>query len=454
MTVSELRKRINHYVETIKLPSRISGYRLNIILNNMLDLISNSGSGISSLPVGNSVFVNVLGDDSVALREREDLPFSSIDSAITTAQSGDTIIVYPGSYSATVGLHKPGVKWKFIGNPTITLSGNAYWSDSAGATDIFIEGDATIVATHQNPILKVENVGTKVNVSFRDVTAPKLPFYLKNGSGVINVSGTVLCTLNSVNFAFYEDSNYTVNADVIRNTATTGSVTACVLGLGWSGYNVVNARIIDQANVSGSGYAIYTYNGAATGTIVVNVSEEVRYSSPVASGSLNKTIFHISGSLIINGNINGGVCSALNMDYASHNKRFEHNGDAYNDGTEPLIVHSASNSAANLNGRYRTSNPEVIKLTGTNKTVVNGIITNVNNSSGTKSGINLTSTNVVLLETLKIVFKFKDSQSFGLLSALPSNVKILHGVSSNADKDTAITNAITGTSYIYDNDVE
>jgi hypothetical protein len=45
MALSDVRKKINHYVETVKIRNNVSGYRLNIILNDILDLVSGGGGG-------------------------------------------------------------------------------------------------------------------------------------------------------------------------------------------------------------------------------------------------------------------------------------------------------------------------------------------------------------------------------------------------------------------------
>jgi len=39
VNILDVKNKINHYVETIKLPTRVSGFRLNLLLNNLIYLI-------------------------------------------------------------------------------------------------------------------------------------------------------------------------------------------------------------------------------------------------------------------------------------------------------------------------------------------------------------------------------------------------------------------------------
>ena len=51
MTFSALKNYINHYVETIKVATKISGYRLNIILNEIVDNISILSGSLGTVPL-------------------------------------------------------------------------------------------------------------------------------------------------------------------------------------------------------------------------------------------------------------------------------------------------------------------------------------------------------------------------------------------------------------------
>ena len=48
-TVEQIKTNINHYVENIKLPSKVSGFNLNKILNSIADLAGGPGGGFTTL---------------------------------------------------------------------------------------------------------------------------------------------------------------------------------------------------------------------------------------------------------------------------------------------------------------------------------------------------------------------------------------------------------------------
>ena len=62
--------------------------------------------------------------------------------------------------------------------------------------------------------------------------------------------------------------------------------------------------------------------------------------------------------------------------------------------------------------------------------------------------------NVTLLNNVKIVSDLAATNPFGIGAAAARDIKIVHNVSSNVDTDANITNLITGTTYVYDTDIE
>ena len=76
--------------------------------------------------VSNTVFVSTLGNDSTGSRTNMGKPFLTLEAALSAATSGDTIVVFPGSYTVTTtgttGLAKDGVSWYFNPNTNVTKS--------------------------------------------------------------------------------------------------------------------------------------------------------------------------------------------------------------------------------------------------------------------------------------------------------------------------------------------
>lgn len=87
---------------------------------NEVKTVVNLKADISS--TGNTLFVSKDGNDSTGTRERSDLPYLTIGAAVTAASSGDTIIVYPGDYTATARIPiESGINYTFLGKGTVTL---------------------------------------------------------------------------------------------------------------------------------------------------------------------------------------------------------------------------------------------------------------------------------------------------------------------------------------------
>lgn len=106
---------------------------------------------IADIPSGNLVWVDpVNGNDDLAVRGRMTVPFKTLTKAKTAAVSGDTIVVFPGTYSEK-NLLKNGVNWHFMPGAKITYSGasaGGVFDDSSngsnGAVTSLITGYAEI----------------------------------------------------------------------------------------------------------------------------------------------------------------------------------------------------------------------------------------------------------------------------------------------------------------------
>jgi hypothetical protein len=82
------------------------------------------------LPVDNKNWLRVdviNGNDSIAVKNNEFLPYQSINKAIADAVAGDLIIVDPGTYYVTLNMFKPGVSYYVYKNAIINISpGSSY----------------------------------------------------------------------------------------------------------------------------------------------------------------------------------------------------------------------------------------------------------------------------------------------------------------------------------------
>lgn len=427
------------------------------------------GGGAVTLPIGNFVFVNPLGNDLTGVREDFHLPFQTLSSALNTAVSGDTIYVYGGTYNEANPLYKAGVNWHFIGQPILNLSAPVVWTDApAGLSQDFINisGDAVVNHIGLGAVVDVTKTDTVVNINFKSVTSlAYATLRLSNGSGVINVSEKIECTL--INHTIYLDGNssYTINAEEVFNSASSG-ITSCVYVKNnanvYTGLTIINARLIQ---CDGLFSAVRLDYGGNTGKVKINVSDKIVWTNLLGGTypQTNNTVINMGGNLVVNGDIDGGNGLAINMSTATYDKSVEHNGDAYNNGNLPLIGFGdfdiafwlSNKATTKLNGSYTSSNDKVVTHKGTtSKIIINGEILSTYGGGGNNYGLYLESdANVTLLDNVKIVSD-NSGTPFGIGAGGLRDIKIVHNVSSNVNTDANITNLITGTNYIFDTDIE
>jgi len=433
---------------------------------------SGGGGGLTNLPVGNFLFVNPLGNDGTGLREDFAFPFLTLNAAKNAAIAGDTIFVYGGTYSATINLHKEGIKWHFIGKPIIIASVFSLWSDNGFGPNqkIDIQGDVII-----NQIagigftIETVNQDTVVNANFTSINAKGGVFNLKGGSGNITVTEYARVSVIGGVLNLGGNSNYNVNIDEMSNASVTSisPVIACQNQLPlFTGKTIVNARIIRNDGTGGYGCVRMEY-AQYSGTLIVNVSDKMIKTQPGANPIYPQNVsacFCMGGNLIVNGDIDGAVSMAINVSTNSFTKTITHNGKAYNDGTLELFGSGmddigfwlADKYILNLNGVYTSANQKVIRSRGTIANArlnMNGEIYSTYNNIGNSYGIFLELNVKTIINNLKIVSN-NQGTPFGIGALIPRDIKITHNIASNVDVDGNITNLITGTQYIFDTDVE
>lgn len=106
---------------------------------------------VQLVKTGNLLWVDAVnGNDGTAQRGRMQLPYLTLSAAKTAAQSGDTVVVLPGTYNEK-NLAKNGVNWHFFNGAVIAYSGGA----SGGVFDTGYAGGACTFMISGNGIFKV-----------------------------------------------------------------------------------------------------------------------------------------------------------------------------------------------------------------------------------------------------------------------------------------------------------
>ena len=134
----------------------------------------------SASSTGNLVWVDAVnGVDASGMRGRRDRPFLTLTAAKNAATSGDTVVVFPGTYNEGE-LSKNGVNWNFFIGATVlwTSGGNggAIFSDTSGPMTFSVTGNgdffhvATVASgpASLGSCFRFENSSSTVSIKIRD----------------------------------------------------------------------------------------------------------------------------------------------------------------------------------------------------------------------------------------------------------------------------------------------
>jgi hypothetical protein len=129
-----------------------------------------ASTGGGAINTGKTVWVDsVFGNDATGARQRQDLPFLTINAAVTAALSGDVVYVRPGSYTLTAALSKAGitvfcpagVTISYGASNVINAVGNNLSFNLLGQADFLATGAARFIDT-------TTSTGQTFFVQFRD----------------------------------------------------------------------------------------------------------------------------------------------------------------------------------------------------------------------------------------------------------------------------------------------
>src|SRR5713226_1305170 len=154
----------------------------------MKQLRNSQGLLSSEIPTGNLVWVDpVNGNDALAVRGRLTVPFLTLTAAKNAAQSGDTIIVMPGTYNER-DLAKNGVNWHFLNGAIINYNGgNGALFDVPTVMTFNVTGDGLLNNTSASGSNYVLNVTSGSTITFKclKMTAPNACIHVTNGNVLV-----------------------------------------------------------------------------------------------------------------------------------------------------------------------------------------------------------------------------------------------------------------------------
>lgn len=160
------------------------------------------GLRIDALEAGNTLYVDAVnGNNSTATRTSG--AFLTLTAAKTAAQSGDTIVVRPGTYNDT-DLLKNGVNWHFEAGAIVTASGlvGIFDDTASGANGAIISqigGAGNFLCTNACNPIKISNAASVVQIEAGTIQSVSgVAVDLKGGSAYLRVNRLISTAYDTI----------------------------------------------------------------------------------------------------------------------------------------------------------------------------------------------------------------------------------------------------------------
>jgi hypothetical protein len=400
--------------------------------------------------LGNSLIVSSKGVTIAngAVRESVSRHFSSLIEAVSVALSGDTIYIYGGTHgTGATNLYKDGVIYDCKGNPTINATAGTMFNDNGVAGEFVMRGNAFL----NNPsggVFNFTGVQTKVDIECQNVSSLTVCFQFEDTVGCVRVHDKVFSTAGA---CLYMDnaSDIIFNAKFMENTKNNG-ITINTRGT-FVGNCVVNAHNIKGTPTLANSQILLFAQVGNTGKTTINVTDKIQLAGTALT---SQTILTGNGEIIINGDVDGGAGNAFGIEQTP--ELITHNGNAYNDGTHPVVSITGGDVCdIFLNGKYTSSNADVIVQNNVNSTLtIDGEIYNTNALAVAKSGVLVSGNSATLFKNVKIIMDIALGTPVSVGASVAKNIKVIHSLGSNASADANITNLIAGAIFNTDLDYQ
>lgn len=159
------------------------------------------GPAPSPVRIGRTLFVSSLGVDATAVREDFVFHFLTLDAALTAAQSGDLIVLYPGAYTCSNPLGLSVVsELTIFAHPGVSITGAPLFVDFLeGFT---LSGYADLICTGGGSGSSLIASGLNINVNIQCNS-----FFSQDSSLVIGGSG-IFCKFEVFDAMFFTGATY------------------------------------------------------------------------------------------------------------------------------------------------------------------------------------------------------------------------------------------------------
>lgn len=423
--------------------------------NGFIYVTESIGSSDVEVNIENTLIVSKNGNDSTGLRNDWTKPFITVVAASTAAQSGDLIIVYPGTYNED-NFIVSDVNYEFKLGVTMISSTNCI-NDSSGPKNINITGEGNFVSTSARGIF-LANAASTISMTLRDLFGFSDGIAIGNADTVdikgrnINVGYQYLATIRG-------NSKGRIHFDVWDGSS---AVTASA-----SIYFVNHSLDLQTREFEISGKILYSNS--------VNIGGFVIDNSPTLKVKANIDIEH--NSTVSNNNIAAIAVKSGSLQYTG--KAFSSNNigiSVTNVLTQPVTVWINDSEIVGQGHSLRTLSDGSVYVrcdrtvfrklttTGTPSLQIDSVDDNIQiilrNSDiynlGTVTGADgiFTADNLSVVRLSDVRVVLKAAGGFLMDSAVVRDVLIESIVSSNKDLSVDVTNSITGSVLVVDAAIE
>ena len=272
--------------------------------------------------IGNTIYVSTNGSDTLGERNNLAKPFSTLEAAVSAASSGDTIYVYPGTYTitttATNGIAKSGVNFVFAPGCIINKSSAGDMFNDNGFTlpcNVFAYGSTFSKTGSAGKIYKqylpnaifeattVTNTTSDCFVTYRGDVHFRVDYATSTGGVVLGMA---------------QSNSYSVNKikiDMIYWKSTAGNVLG---GYSWWYYTELTVNgVMMESTAANAVDSMESANGVFNVTKILGTSYGITandFGGQIAINCVYCTGFQGNGHVKLNGHLQNVVYNAYSHD--------------------------------------------------------------------------------------------------------------------------------------------
>jgi hypothetical protein len=277
----------------------------NISLLALKTYILNSVS--SEIPVSQTIYVDPLyGDDGTGLRERLDLPFQSISSALSASLAGDTIVLRPGDHYVYANVVKDGVsiygeEGSNVYSFTNLINASPFEGGTALTGNWYWLGYSKVVYC-SGPIINIKNNPTAIlNLEFDILNGNNLSNSILPQDGLINLRVRYDYISLGRNFSCRLSGN--INAVIgglcrcTYNNPSNGIF--WISGTSWTGKANIKAKSFDiPNNAVGGNHAHFYYDNMIGGEVNIELDELIDTSNVTQAAIIVSNAFTNTAGIV------------------------------------------------------------------------------------------------------------------------------------------------------------